>query len=146
MLASDHSPSTPAMKLLDSGNFLAAWGGIAGGSRILTGAMTDLRVSLRVSPLARRASWGGNTGAHVSRELYTVNQLQVPFLTQSGISYWFSEMQFVFCQIQMQDLRKLSPRASCLSGIQTLLLTPQTSERPAAGIVGAVPSWWRCRR
>ena len=31
MIASDHSPATPALKLLDEGDFLSAWGGIAGG-------------------------------------------------------------------------------------------------------------------
>jgi allantoinase len=30
MVASDHSPATPALKLLDEGDFLSAWGGIAG--------------------------------------------------------------------------------------------------------------------
>jgi allantoinase len=30
MIASDHSPATPALKLLDEGDFLSAWGGIAG--------------------------------------------------------------------------------------------------------------------
>ena len=30
MIASDHSPATPALKLLDDGDFLSAWGGIAG--------------------------------------------------------------------------------------------------------------------
>ena len=29
-LATDHSPSPPSMKALDTGNFMAAWGGIAG--------------------------------------------------------------------------------------------------------------------
>ena len=30
MVASDHSPATPVLKLLDEGDFLSAWGGIAG--------------------------------------------------------------------------------------------------------------------
>lgn len=29
MLSSDHSPTEPAMKLLDEGDFLKAWGGIS---------------------------------------------------------------------------------------------------------------------
>ena len=29
-VASDHSPSPPAMKALDTGDFMKAWGGISG--------------------------------------------------------------------------------------------------------------------
>ena len=29
MLSSDHSPTLPELKLLDSGDFLKAWGGIS---------------------------------------------------------------------------------------------------------------------
>lgn len=29
MLSSDHSPSEPALKLFEEGNFLKAWGGIS---------------------------------------------------------------------------------------------------------------------
>lgn len=34
MIASDHSPATPELKLLVEGDFLNAWGGIAGEFRI----------------------------------------------------------------------------------------------------------------
>ena len=30
MVVSDHSPCTPQLKKLDTGDFLGAWGGIAG--------------------------------------------------------------------------------------------------------------------
>lgn len=32
MLASDHSPASPDMKLIEMGDFMASWGGIAGKS------------------------------------------------------------------------------------------------------------------
>ena len=31
-VATDHSPSLPALKMVEEGNFMRAWGGIAGGA------------------------------------------------------------------------------------------------------------------
>jgi len=42
MLSSDHSPSTPDLKLMEEGNFLRAWGGIS-----------SLQVSLCTKPFAK---------------------------------------------------------------------------------------------
>ena len=37
VVSSDHSPAPPSMKQLDTGNFMAAWGGISGGARVHAG-------------------------------------------------------------------------------------------------------------
>ena len=54
LVASDHSPSPPALKCLDSGNFMAAWGGIAS-------------LELGLSVVWTRARERGRTLADVSR-------------------------------------------------------------------------------
>ena len=43
LIASDHSPSPPALKNRDSGNFLSAWGGIASLQVSLAAAWTGAR-------------------------------------------------------------------------------------------------------
>jgi len=55
MVASDHSPSPPAMKLLATGDFLRAWGGIS--SLQITLAATWTEASARGHSLNRLAQW-----------------------------------------------------------------------------------------
>jgi allantoinase len=55
MVVSDHSPSSPEEKQLDSGDFLRAWGGIA--SLELTLAATATGAASRGIPIERLASW-----------------------------------------------------------------------------------------
>ena len=55
MVASDHSPSPPAMKHLDTGDFLRAWGGIA--SLQITLAATWTGASARGYSLNQLAQW-----------------------------------------------------------------------------------------
>lgn len=55
MVASDHSPSPPAMKLLDTGDFLRAWGGIS--SLQITLAATWTGASARGCSLNQLAQW-----------------------------------------------------------------------------------------
>jgi allantoinase len=55
MVASDHSPSPPALKLLDTGDFLRAWGGIA--SLQVTLAATWTGASSRGCSLSQLAQW-----------------------------------------------------------------------------------------
>lgn len=55
LIATDHSPSPPAMKRLDSGDFLQAWGGIASLQLGLRAVWTGARE--RGVPLAALAQW-----------------------------------------------------------------------------------------
>jgi len=55
MVVSDHSPSPPEEKQLDTGDFLRAWGGIA--SLELTLAATAAGAASRGIPIERLASW-----------------------------------------------------------------------------------------
>lgn len=47
IVGSDHSPSHPKLKSLDTGNFLTAWGGIAGLQYTLAAANTIAQVCRR---------------------------------------------------------------------------------------------------
>lgn len=55
MVASDHSPATPDMKLIPTGDFLAAWGGIAGLQYSLPALVTGM--IQRGIPLERTTQW-----------------------------------------------------------------------------------------
>lgn len=55
MVVSDHSPCTPALKRPEQGDFLGAWGGIAGLQLGLAGLWTEARA--RGVPLARMFEW-----------------------------------------------------------------------------------------
>lgn len=54
-VVSDHSPCTPALKCQDSGDFFAAWGGIA--SLELTQSVMNTALRARALPLQRLAAW-----------------------------------------------------------------------------------------
>jgi allantoinase len=54
MVASDHSPCSPSLKALEAGDFVAAWGGVAG-------------LQLSLSVLWTEARWRGHTLAEVAR-------------------------------------------------------------------------------
>jgi allantoinase len=55
MVVSDHSPCTPALKCTDTGDFMAAWGGIAGLQFSFSAVWTE--AAKRGVPLATVAQW-----------------------------------------------------------------------------------------
>ena len=60
-IATDHSPAPPELKLLDTGDFLAAWGGIAGA---LLSHGVGSRVSIdscKQGAFCERGSWTGSS-------------------------------------------------------------------------------------
>lgn len=54
-IVSDHSPCTPALKLLESGDFKRAWGGISGLQMSLSVVWTEMKA--RGLPLSKLVSW-----------------------------------------------------------------------------------------
>lgn len=67
MVVSDHSPCTPALKKPEQGDFLGAWGGIAGLQLGLAGLWTEARA--RGVPLERMFEWNAaNTARLLSLE------------------------------------------------------------------------------
>jgi allantoinase len=64
MVVSDHSPCTPALKRAESGDFMAAWGGIAGLQLGLAALHTEAR--RRGHDLARMAAWNSEATAHLA--------------------------------------------------------------------------------
>mgnify|MGYP002387894619 CR=1 FL=1 len=48
-LSTDHSPSEPSLRLLEEGDFVRAWGGIAGGPRSFSGVACLRNAWVRVS-------------------------------------------------------------------------------------------------
>lgn len=64
MLASDHSPASPDMKLIQMGDFLASWGGIAGLQYSLPAVVTGMLQ--RGIPLTRTAKWWAGAPAKLA--------------------------------------------------------------------------------
>jgi allantoinase len=64
LVASDHSPCTPALKRMEAGDFLAAWGGIAGLQVALPAVWTAARA--RGHTLVDVARWMGEAPAQLA--------------------------------------------------------------------------------
>jgi allantoinase len=64
LVASDHSPSTPAMKHLDTGDFAAAWGGIS--SLQIALPLTWTAARSRGIPLGQVAAWMSSRPAQLA--------------------------------------------------------------------------------
>ncbi len=65
MVVSDHSPCTPALKKPEQGDFLGAWGGIAGLQLGLAGLWTEAKA--RGVPLERMFEWNAANTAKLLR-------------------------------------------------------------------------------
>lgn len=64
LIATDHSPASPALKALDTGNFLDAWGGISSLQLGLAAVWTGM--AARGLPLERAAPWLSHRPAHLA--------------------------------------------------------------------------------
>src|SRR6185295_13038530 len=65
MVASDHSPCSPGLKALEAGDFVAAWGGVAGLQLALPVVWTD--ASARGHTLVDVARWMSAAPARLAR-------------------------------------------------------------------------------
>ncbi|KAF5827568.1 hypothetical protein DUNSADRAFT_420, partial [Dunaliella salina] len=79
LVSSDHSPAPPSMKQLDTGNFLAAWGGISGLQYLLPATWTPLQKAgadaVWVPEAMADTSSGGNMHKHKASP-YTGSELR----------------------------------------------------------------------
>jgi allantoinase len=120
LVATDHSPAPPALKQIDTGDFLAAWGGIAslqiGSSVVWTGAHA------RGLPFERLATWMSASPARLAGLQQTKGSIAVG--RDADLVIWDPDAEFVVDPGSLYHRHAVTPYAGMrLRGrVQTTLL------------------------
>lgn len=107
-VASDHSPSSPAMKCLDTGDFFKAWGGISSlqlGLPVIWTRMSGRNISL--SHLVRWMSGGPAQLAELEK-----HKGAIAIGCDADIVVWNPEKRFIVRPKMLQHRYKLTPYAN----------------------------------
>lgn len=105
MVASDHSPASPDTKLSQTGDFLAAWGGIAGLQYSLPAMVTGMLQ--RGIPLARTSEWWARAPARLAGLTGRKGQLAAGF--DADIVVWDPEAAADTTVAALHHRHKTSP-------------------------------------
>jgi allantoinase len=112
-VATDHSPAPPEMKEIASGNFMKAWGGIAGLQFALSALWT--KASMRKIPLTTIAKWLCENPAKFT-QLSTKGKIEKNF--DADIVVWDPNKKFIVKESNVQHKHKLTPYLNLgLSGV-----------------------------
>ena len=106
-VVSDHSPSPPAMKCLDTGDFIRAWGGIASLQLGLPAVWTKTRKSN--DSLERLARWMCSGPAYLAGLEKYKGAIAVGY--DADIVVWNPEKRFIVKAGMLQHRHKLTPYA-----------------------------------
>jgi allantoinase len=113
-IATDHSPCPPAMKLRGTGDFLGAWGGIAGLELSLPAVWTE--ASSRGYAVPRIAQWLSSGPAHLAGLAKRKGGIAVGF--DADIVIWNPDATFLVDPAQLHQRHKITPYAGRrLSGV-----------------------------
>jgi allantoinase len=114
LIATDHSPCPPAMKLKDEGDFLRAWGGISSLQLSLSAVWTEAqRRGYAVSRLAEWMCAGPARLAGLEKRKGSVTAG-----CDADLVIWNPDAKFRVDPAQLQHRHKLTPYAGCeLSGV-----------------------------
>ena len=107
LLATDHSPCPPAMKLLEAGDFLRAWGGIAGLEFSLPAVWTE--ASLRGYPVPRLAEWLCSGPARLAGLHKRKGSIAVGY--DADFAIWNPDAEFSVDPARMHQRHKITPYA-----------------------------------
>jgi allantoinase len=107
-IASDHSPSPPAMKHLDSGDFFKAWGGIASLQLGLPAAWTKMKRGN--DSLRHLARWMCSGPARLAGLEKRKGAIAVGY--DADIVIWNPEKRFTVTSKMLQHRHKLTPYAN----------------------------------
>jgi allantoinase len=106
-IVSDHSPCPPAMKCLDTGDFMRAWGGIASLQIGLPAVWTKTRRTN--DSLKRLARWMSSGPAHLAGLEKYKGAIAVGY--DADIVVWNPEKRFIVKPGMLHDRHKLTPYA-----------------------------------
>jgi len=106
-IVSDHSPSPPAMKCLETGDFLKAWGGIASLQLGLPAIWTKMRA--RTDSLNHLARWMCGGPARLADLEKQKGAIAIGY--DADIVVWNSEKRFTVRPKMLQHRHKLTPYA-----------------------------------
>jgi allantoinase len=113
-VASDHSPCTPAMKLADTGDFLRAWGGIAGLELSLPVLWTE--ASSRGYAVPQLAKWLCSGPARLAGLEKRKGEIAVGY--DADLVIWNPDSSFLVEPSQLHQRHKITPYAGRkLSGV-----------------------------
>jgi allantoinase len=132
MVVSDHSPAPPAVKCKDSGDFMAAWGGIASLEVSLSATWTGARE--RGFTPVDIARWMSERPARLMREPYRKGGISE--LMHADLVIWDPEAEWTVRGDQLQHRHPLTPyEGRRLFGVvrATFLRGRRVFERDAAG-------------
>jgi allantoinase len=114
MVVSDHSPCTPALKKLDSGDFLGAWGGIAGLQLGLSVLWT--LASARGHSIAQMCEWNCAAPATLARIGSRKGRIEVGY--DADVVVWNPEERFVVEPQAIHHRHPITPYAGmALQGV-----------------------------
>jgi len=106
-IVSDHSPSPPAMKHLDTGDFLKAWGGIA--SLQLGLPVIWTKMGARTDSLNQLARWMCSGPAHLAGLEKHKGAIAIGY--DADIVVWNPEKRFIVRPKMLQHRHKITPYA-----------------------------------
>jgi allantoinase len=104
-VATDHSPATPGLKEIDTGNFLKAWGGIASLQFSLSVIWTLARKNRL--PLERLKTWLCENPAKLIKKADLKGKIKVGF--DADLVVWNPEEKFTITKESIQFRHKISP-------------------------------------
>lgn len=113
-IATDHSPCPPAMKLPDAGDFMRAWGGIAGLELSLPAVWTE--ASSRGYAVPQIAKWMCSGPARLAGLEKRKGAISVGY--DADLVIWNPEAKFLVDSAQLHQRHKVTPYAGRkLSGV-----------------------------
>lgn len=107
MVVSDHSPCTPQLKRPETGDFLQAWGGIAGLQLGLSVLWTQAQA--RGLDLATMLAWNVDGPARLAKLDHRKGKLAVGF--DADVVVWDDAAEFVVQPADLRHKHKLTPYA-----------------------------------